>query len=310
MDWTRRLRIRQLTILIALHESRNLSKAALRLAMTQPALSKALRELETDLGVALFERHPRGLVPTAACDALAARSRLMLNELDRTAELLRIMTDGKRGKIHVGASPVAMTGLLPDALQSFLRDYPKATVAVMDRPLEQLLPQLLDGRLDLIVSRLEDRSYGGDIAQERLYSEVIAVVCGPQHRLAQRKKIGWTELLAYPWIGPSASTPLHRELEHELALANQPAPEIAIESTSMVLVTTLLACSDMVSVISRKPAEYFQSIGRVKILPVPIQRVNYVGALWRKNSPLGELEAAFLAALRMAAGRLRGQEEA
>ena len=301
MDWTRRLRIRQLTILIELHESRNLSKAATRMAMTQPALSKWLRELENDLAVPLFERHSRGLVPTAYCEVLVTRARLMLNELDRTAELMQAMADGKSGKIHLGSSPVAITRLVPDALNAFRQSFPKATVSVLDRPLEQLLPLLLDGRLDLIVSRLEDRSYGGEIAQEPLYTEVVAVVCGRHHPLAAKRKVDWKDLLAFPWVGPPVSTPLHRELEHELAFANQPAPHIAVEATSMVLVASLLERSDMLSLISRKPAEYFQAVGKVKILPVPVRRRNHISALWRKSRPLGELETGFLAALRDAA---------
>lgn len=301
MDWTHRLRMRQLAILIALYESRNLSKTAIRMAMSQPALSKWLRELESDLAVPLFERHSRGLLPTPYCEVLVSRARLMLNELDRTAELLRVMSEGLSGKLNVGATPTAMTDLMPAALSAFHERYPKASVSISEDYLEQLLPRLVDGRLDFIVSRLEDRSYGGEVAQERLYSEQLFVIAGNRHPLARKKTVSWKEALSFPWVGPPASSPLQRELENELALARHPLPSIVIEASSMVLIASLLERTEMLAVMSGRPARYFQKLGGLRILPVPIQRHTFCGVLWRKGAALSELESGFLECLRAAA---------
>src|SRR5690606_21616599 len=102
-NWTRHLRIRHLSTLVALHEARNLSHTAAQMGITQPALSKWLREMEKDLGVSLFERHSRGLVPTEYCDLLVDRARLVLNELGRTASLLDAVASGTSGSLHIGS---------------------------------------------------------------------------------------------------------------------------------------------------------------------------------------------------------------
>ncbi|MGV3654758.1 MAG: LysR family transcriptional regulator [Noviherbaspirillum sp.] len=307
MEWIRRLRMRQLAILIAMHDSRNLSRTANRMAMSQPALSKWLREFEKDLGVMLFERHSRGLVPTPYCEVLVSRARMMLNELDRTAELLQVMSEGLSGKLNLGATPTAVTDLVPAALALFHRRYPRASVSIREDYLEQLLPDLLDGRLDLIASRLEDRSYGPDLVQERLYSEQLFVISGKKHPLARRKTVAWKEALSFPWIGPPASSPLQRELENELALARQPLPRFVMEASSMVLIASVLERTEMLAVMSGRPAHYFDQLGALRILPVRFQRHNFCGVLWRKGGMPGELEAGLLECLRAAA---RGSAEA
>lgn len=309
IDWKRRLRFRHLELLQDLHATHSLTRTAARQSMTQPALTKWLRELENDLGLALFTRHSRGVIPTAACELLVARARLLVNEVDRTAELLEVLAQGQSGKLFIGATPVAMADSLPSAVARLHHAYPDANISVADGYLNQLLPQLREGKLDLIVSMLEDRDYGGDLAQERLYLERFVVIGGPAHPLARRRKVSWAEAVACPWIGPPPDSPLRRELEQELALANQPLPRFAAQVSSNVLLAAILERSHMLSLVSSETAAYYESARRVRAVPVTILRSSHIGAIWRKEKQFGELESAFMQALRaVCAGRDRVKE--
>lgn len=301
MNWTRHLRIRHLVMLTALHDTRNLSHTARQMGITQPALSKWLREMERDLGVPLFERHHRGLVPTEYCDLLVARAHLVLNELNRTASLLDAVASGTSGSLHIGCTPVAMTDMLPTALAELQQLHPSASIRISDGTLDTLLPQLESGKLDLIVSRIENRRYSGDIAHEILYEETTVVIAGVHHPLAGKKNVSWPDALAYPWVGPPSHSPLRAELEQALALAQQPFPQVFVETSATVLNASLLQRTTMLGIISGRPARYLQAAGRITILDLPISRNSRVGVMWRRESPHDTLQQALLEALRKAA---------
>ena len=94
--------MRQLYLLVALHETRNVSRTAAEMGVTQPGLSKWLRELEEDLNVKLFKRNSRGLTPTEFCSALVSHAKAIIGELDRTQATIRLMSIGAAGNLVVG----------------------------------------------------------------------------------------------------------------------------------------------------------------------------------------------------------------
>ena len=303
-DWANHLRLRHLRVLMSLHDTCNLSKTARSMAMTQPALSKWLKELEDELGEPLFTRHSRGLIPTEACGVLAERSRIILNELDETTELLDALRDGVRGKLHIGSTPSASTDIVPIAIAATHTLFPKAMVVVREGPVDVLLPQLLDGRLNVIVSILEDRGYGDDIAQTRLYREHMVVTAGAHHPLQGKRKVTWEMALQYPWINVPKDSLVFRELQHELALAHQPVPRFVGDVSSAVLTSNILLRTQALALMSSRSAAFFEKAGVLKILKIPTQRTTYVGALRRKKAELGPLGDEFMRQLQAASEHL------
>lgn len=290
--------------LLMLHETGNLSRTAREMAMTQPALSKWLKELEQDVGASLFTRHSKGLVPTQACDLLAERSRLLLNEFARTVDLMDALKDGVETKLHVGTTPTASTEVIPATVAEMARLHPRTLVVVREGPIDALLPLLKDGRMDLIVSVLEDRDYGGDIAQSRLYREQMVIVCSPTHPLLKERRLNWAKVAAYPWIGAPRDSLVHRELMNEFALANQPLPQFVGDISSSVITANLITRTQTLSMMSRRSAVQFEQAGLVRLLKLPLQRRLYVGVLWRKESRHGESGETFLSSLKKASAAL------
>lgn len=300
MDWIQRLRVRQLYVLISLHETANLSLTAARMHMTQPALSKWLRELETELGVELFERHSRGLVPTRFCDTLVGHARVVLGELERTGETLRAMSDGSDGQLLVGTTPIGTSGLLPACLGSYRRLRSGICIVVHENSLEKLLPQLKEGRLDCIVSRIE-APVDPAVAAEPLLEEGICVVASRGHPLARLRKVSWAQARDYPWVMPQSGTPLRREMELALAAVGEPPPRAAIEASSVMLIASLLQDDEMLAVMSDAVVQALFRLERLKVLPLALGRRATVGVLRRAGTVPTPVLEAFLSCLRLAA---------
>jgi DNA-binding transcriptional LysR family regulator len=122
--------LRQLRYFVAVAEARNLVAAARTLALSQPALTKAIHALEQDCGSKLFERRSRGVVLTPVGEALSIRARLILSEVDRTRSELRALDNGQGGEIHIGALRSVANARLPDAAIEFSAERPSVTLNI------------------------------------------------------------------------------------------------------------------------------------------------------------------------------------
>lgn len=306
MNWIQRLRIRQLYVLAALHETGNLSLTAERLHMTQPALSKWLRELESDLEVELFERHSKGLIPTQFCDMLVIHARAVMGELERSEETLAAVREGLSGQLIVGTSPTDTHGLLPSCIAEFRRMHPGICIAVHENSVDKLLPLLMEGRLDFVIGRI-DAAPDPAIAWEALYDEPMTIVAGSHHPLANSPHPTWADTRHYPWIMPPKRAPLRRELELALAAEGEAPPKAAVETFSTLLITSLLQQGEMLAVMSRSMQRAFARSAGIVALPLPLQRRITIGVLRRRAAGRIPAYDDFLACVRSATNA--GNEE-
>lgn len=299
MEWTQRLRMRQLYLLVALYETRNVSHTAIRMGVTQPGLSKWLSELEEDLNVKLFKRNSRGLTPTEFCTALVSHARAIIGELDRTQATIRLMSTGASGNLVVGTTPTVATGLVPKAAGYFRKRFPDAYLNIIENRLDALLPQLEEGRVDLVITRTDQARLDAGVRCDILHPEQIRVVVGANHPLAKKRKVDWPDVLRYPWVIPPKVSPLRRELEHELALAGQPSPRYRVETGSTLIIVTMLQDGDLVAPMSARLMHYFQGLKQVVPLPLPYLREGSVGVIRRRESTESPMLKAFMDGLRL-----------
>lgn len=299
MEWTQRLRMRQLYLLVALYETRNVSHTAMQMGVTQPGLSKWLSELEEDLNVKLFKRNSRGLTPTEFCTALVSHARAIIGELDRTQATIRLMSIGASGNLVVGTTPTVATGLVPKAAGYFRKRFPDAYLNIIENRLDALLPQLEEGRVDLVITRTDQARLDAGVRCDILHPEQIRVVVGANHPLAKKRKVDWPDVLRYPWVIPPKVSPLRRELEHELALAGQPSPRYRVETGSTLVIVTMLQDGDLVAPMSARLMHYFQGLKQVVPLPLPYLREGSVGVIRRREAAESPMQKAFMDGLRM-----------
>lgn len=281
MNWTRRLRLQHLQLLVNLAETGSISEAARVSFTTQPALSKWLKELEESIGAPLFERHARGLHLTAHGSLLLAHARRVLGEMQRARHALETLQDGNSFRVAIGTSPASAPNLVPAAIMAFLRRHPSAHVALEESAMDTLLERLELGQLDLVVGRLDNYAPRHSLRCERLYQEPMRVVCRAGHPLTRRAHLTWEELYTFDWIVWPSGTSVRSKLDTALTDAGRPPLPCRIESSSLVGNLWLLQYSDLLSVTSARVAEHFAHRGLLVSLDFPLGTAGSVGMCWR-----------------------------
>src|SRR3954462_6200864 len=192
LDWYIRANVkpRHLQLLVALDDHRNTGRAAEHLNISQPAVSKALGELQRGLGVKLFERTARGVSPTSYGECVVVHARTILEQLSAVREELRGLQSGVTGKVRLGALSATVHTLIPRSRALLKARAPRTNVFVREGPLEALLAELSLGRLDLIVGRLPYH-HTRDMEEKVLSAHPVVLVTRPRHPLTRRRKLAW-----------------------------------------------------------------------------------------------------------------------
>lgn len=210
MEWEsrlgRRLRVRDLYILSAVARSRGMAKAARELAMSQPAVSEAIANLEHILGVRLVDRSPRGVELTIYGNALLKRSVVVFDELKQSVKDIEFLSDPTTGELTIGCPESIAATALPWIVESFSRKYPRVLLHVEDVPSPSIRSAkgLRDRRYDLILARwpipLSRDDFVDDLNVEALFDDPLVVAAGSHTPWARRREIDLAELADQPWI--------------------------------------------------------------------------------------------------------------
>jgi LysR family transcriptional regulator of gallate degradation len=236
----------QLHAFLSLVEAGSFAGAAVRTAITQPALHRAVRDLEQLCGVPLAERSGRGLVVTAAGRRLARGVRLAAGEI--AAAIGEISPDpGVGSRITVGAMPLSRALLLPHAIAALIRSEPRAALDIREGSWRELVDPLRDGAIDLMVGALRDPPPAG-LRQRFLFEDRLVVVGRAGHPLAGVPAPSLADYSRYGWIIGHADTPLR---QHWQAMFEGHEPPAApIECGSAMVIRGVLRTSDLLTLLS------------------------------------------------------------
>lgn len=288
LDWYIRanLKPRHMQLLVALDDFRHVGKAAGFLNITQPAVSKALAELERGLEVTLFERSPRGLVPTAYGQCLIRVSRTVLRDLDAARDELRQMRSGSTGRVRIGTLPVAAPALAPRAAIRLQARRPGTAVSFQEATADRLLPLLREGLLDVVVGTLPPASMSLGLEAAALHpGDGVAVVCGMRHPLAARRRIAAADLLPYPIVMPPLGSIFRETVEGALATLGLTTTSAMVESGSMTATNTYLRETHTIGFYSRHLALHYSHVGMLRVLPIEVPRaVLPIGVVWSRHT--------------------------
>lgn len=283
-DWTDRIRLRNLRFLLSLAQTRNLSHSAAVLHTTQPGLSKWLKDLESDVGLTLFERHARGLTPTVHGRALIAHARRIEAQLDRAAADMHILREGGAGHVALGASGVAATEAGPLAVLEMAARMPSLRIDLVEGTMDLLLDRLNQGDLDIVIGRtMEDDPGLAGFDAELLYTEPVDLAVRRDHPLIGRDAIDWDDVLRYRWVVWPRGSPIRKALETALAAAGLSLPPNYIESNSVIANIALLRNSDAIGVASHRSASALTDMDLLRILPLKLECFGSVSMYWRRN---------------------------
>lgn len=190
-----------LKLFLAVVEEHSIAKAAEREHITAPAISKRITELETALSVQLFDRHPKGIRPTAAGEALTADVRSIFAILDRSENKLSEYADGNRGRIRIHANPSGISGALPAALREYLDAHPRVGIQLEEKHSVNVVRAVVEGEADIGIFAPHVPAEGLTVHP---WQAIRLMLITPQdHALAKRKTISLAEAAAHDFVSLS-----------------------------------------------------------------------------------------------------------
>lgn len=262
---------RRLAILASLADKRSMAEVARELGVTQPAISLAVKAMESDLGVALFDRTARGMMPTPAGEIVAFHGRRVLAELRQILPDLAAIEHRLEGSITVGALPLGRTQILPMAIAALLRRHPQLRVATVESPYEVLAASLRTGDVDFILGALRGPAKAADLVEEPLFEDRISIIARADHPLGRRRALDLATLQRASWALSRRGAPSRDLFERAFVERGRTPPIPAVETGDLAILRGLLLESDLLTAISAHQLHYELRDGSLVALAFPLE---------------------------------------
>lgn len=269
-----RLRFRHLRMLVELQRCGSIGKAAACLHLTQPALSKTLKEVEGAFGFEIYRRGPRGLQATIQGQAVLQGAAVLLAELGHVHEAALASVEQPWAVLHLGAPPTVAMGILPSVLARLRAGVIPVRVRLREDPVPVLFDALVAGELDALLTSFTPAAFAARgpvrLVYERCVDHAYAVIAPATHRLAARRTVAWQDLLQETWILPDPALLARQGLESHFLQAGIAVPEPAITSNSPATNVQLVAAGLGISAVAESMTGAEERLGRIARLRVPL----------------------------------------
>ena len=207
--------LRQLRVFRSVAQTRNFSRTGEAIGLTQPAVSRAIVELERALGLRLLDRTTREVALTEAGRSLAARLDRALDELDATLADVAALADADGGKVRVASSPTLSAYLMPGCIAACTREAPRVRVMLLDRIQNDVLDAVRSGEVDFGV--VVEPQAVDDLHCEAILRDPFVLATLQSHRFARSKSVRWTALDGQPLVLLDAASGSRRYVDEALA---------------------------------------------------------------------------------------------
>ncbi|HVV63133.1 MAG TPA: LysR family transcriptional regulator [Pseudolabrys sp.] len=292
----RRLKLRDLDTLIAVSQSGSMAKAAALLSLSQPAVSKAMAELEGTLGVPLFDRTSQGVVPTAYGRALLKWSAAVFDDVRQGVNEIEFLADPGTGELRIGASEPMLVGVLPAILDRLSRRYPRMSFQIAPFAGTALQQRdLLERRIDLAIGRVQERAELGDFHTEILFDEPLLVVAGRNNPLVRRRRVTFAEIADEPWTLPRPETLAGQMIADAFRANGAEPPRSGIVCNSVGMHFALLDTGRFLAMFPGSLLRFGTQGDSISVLPVDLGiRAEPVGISTLKNRTLSPAAQIFV----------------
>ncbi|UFN49271.1 LysR family transcriptional regulator [Roseomonas sp. OT10] len=289
MEWTdrigRRLSPRDLHVFLAVAEQGSMAKAAARLAVSRPVVSRAIADLERALDVTLFDRAPDGVVPTQYGEALLHRARAVFDELRQGVADLATLADPNAATLRIASSPVNEAGLVPRVIERLVQRYPRMRVTMASGTVTSRMDALRERRVDIWVARAHTSDPGPDFQFEPLMHERLLVVTCKGSPWARKARLA--ELVDAPWIIAQPEMAEGSPVRHAFAAAGLAPPERPIVSDSMNFRLSMLQSRRYLTFMPDSAVLLAPPLPWLRVLPIALPRwhLPVVAATLRHRRP-------------------------
>lgn len=304
------LNVARLKILKEVAYRGSLSAAAEALSYTQSAVSQQIAALEAETGMALLERHPRGVSLTAAGQTLVGHADGILARLDTAEAALSAIAGLRGGRLRMASFPTAGSTLMPLAIANFRAAYPDVELTLAEGEPEEIVPRLRAGELDLALLFEFDgeEPLGDDLARSPLLEDPMYLALPREHRLAQKSRLRLSDLHGEAWVQTSSASPCARHVVRCCHGAGF-EPVVSFESDDYQTVQGLVAAGVGVALIPELALSVVREDIAIRALS-PAPPVRQVIAATPDGARLVPAAPAMLAVLGRAADELARERDA
>jgi DNA-binding transcriptional LysR family regulator len=302
----RRLKLRDLQTLDIVAGAGSMAKAAPRLGMSQPAVSRVVADMESLLGVPLFDRTSSGVQLTAFGEALRRRTTNITDELKQGLGELAVLADPTQGEVRIGTTE-PMTALTATIVQEISSTYPKIRFVVEAGDTLALHESLRQREIDIAVTRMAAHfDHYDDLAAEALFADELAVIAGRHNPLVNRRTLALRNLVKERWLlGSPATSFLRPFLEGAFAAEGLSVPAATVTCGSYAMQINLLAAGPFLAILPRATLRYpvpHPTLAPLRVkMPTTRRPVGLVRLKHRQVSPTVNL---FRRVARQAAARM------
>ena len=312
MDWdeqrlSRHLKLRDLSVLLTVARCGSMGKAAAQLSVSQPAISKAIAEMEYALGVRLFDRGPQGVEPTIYARALLDRCMVAFDELKQGMKHIAFLADPTTGELRIAANHVLAAGLVAAVIDQLSRQYPRIVFHLEATDPETTYRALQARKVDLVVGHFyvpiadefekEQYSWGFDAQHmhaDVLYEETNVVVAGARNPWTRRRGIQLADLINEPWTLPRPDSQFGRAIGQAFRASGLDFPPTAVFAVTAAARNALVASGRFLSIVPYSMSAFRGTHPPLKRLPIDLPMRMPVGIVTLKNRTLSPLAQLFI----------------
>jgi DNA-binding transcriptional LysR family regulator len=292
----RKLKLRDLNILLAVTQTGSMIKAARLLSVSHPVISKSIADLERTFGVRFFDRTSSGVEPTQFGYALLKRSISVFDELKQSVNEIEFLADPSAGTLSVGASEPVAAGILPAIIARLSRKHPRLTYHIEQGDALTLQRRdLRERKVEFVIARMLGPVIDPDMEANVLFYEKLLVVAGVQSKWVGRRKIALRELVNESWILAPLETMPDSPFVDAFRAIGLDAPAARVLVYSLPLRASLLATGEFITLVPGSVLRFSGQHMSLKVLPVQLPDWQLpVAIITLKNRALSPLAQTFI----------------
>lgn len=271
MDWTdrigSRIKLRDLRILMAIADAGSMAKAAAKLRISHPAISKTISDMEGTLGVRLLDRGSKGAELTDYGEVLLRCGINIFDEMRQGLRSLEHLSDPNSGEVSVGCTEIVIHSLAPSIVGRFLQKYPGVQLDVkLTNPGEYQIQELRDRKIDLLITRATGQRLEDDFHSEVLFDEPFVFVVGAQSEFARKRRVTLKDIITSNWVLPSYDSAPGALIAAIFRANNIERPKPAVKTVSIQLTKSLIASGEFVGILPTSVAALDAHQAALKVL--------------------------------------------
>src|SRR5262245_12442058 len=307
----RRIKLRDLHVLMAVVQAGTMGKAAQRLNITQPAISRSIAELEHLLGVRLLDRHRRGVQPTEFGRALVDGGTAAFDDLQRAVKNIEFLADPAGGSVRIGCNPFLTATFVSAVIDRLSRRYPRVVFDIATADADILRRDLRERDVDFLIARKFGPVADDQFDFETLYDDSFVVVAGADSPWVRPRKVKLVDLANEPWTLPRPETALGTVFLEAFRSSGLSYPRTVVFAAHAGLRVNLVTTGRFLTMFSTSILRFPTERAKLRVLPVrlplPPAPVGIVTLANRTLSPVARLsiEHARAVAKPLALGAVR-----